>query len=77
MSAIKSNGIRTAINENVSEMMVKPMSAEPLRAACIGVSPFSMYREIFSIITIASSTTKPVAIVNAIKVRLLMEKSQR
>src|ERR1700694_3524237 len=31
----------------------------------------------FSIITIASSTTKPVAIVNAIKVRLLMENPAR
>ncbi len=36
-----------------------------------------MKRAMFSIITIASSTTKPVAIVSAISVRLLIEKPAR
>ena len=36
-----------------------------------------MCRAMFSIITMASSTTKPVAIVSAIKVRLFSEKCSR
>ena len=39
--------------------------------------PFSMWRVVFSSTTIASSTTKPVAIVSAISVKLLIEKPQR
>ena len=39
--------------------------------------PASMWREVFSSTTIASSTTKPVAIVNAISVKLLIEKPNR
>ena len=55
------------------EMIVKPNCAEPFNAACIGLIPSSMKREIFSIITMASSTTKPVEMVNAINVRLFSE----
>ena len=57
--------------------MVNPISLDPESAACMGVSPISMCRAMFSIITIASSTTKPVAMVSAIKVRLLMEKPSK
>ena len=50
--------------------MVKAICSDPLSAACSGESPLSMYRAMFSIITIASSTTNPVEIVSAINVRL-------
>ncbi len=40
-SPMKSNGISTAMSEKVSEMMVKAIWREPLKAACIGSSPFS------------------------------------
>ncbi len=40
-SLMKSSGIRTAIREIVSEMIVKPICSEPLRAASRGESPFS------------------------------------
>ena len=70
MSPMKSSGISTAINEMVSDRMVNPIWRDPLSAACSGASPSSINREMFSIITIASSTTKPVEIVSAISVRL-------
>ena len=57
--------------------MVKPICFEPFSAASSGASPFSTNREMFSIITIASSTTKPVAMVSAMSVRLLIEKPAR
>src|SRR5258707_213869 len=63
------SGMNTAISETVSEMTVKPISRAPRSAACIGVSPSSMWRTMFSIITIASSTTKPVPMVSAISAR--------
>ena len=71
MSPMKSSGMRTAISETVSETMVKPICSEPFSAACSGESPISMKRAMFSIITMASSTTKPVEMVSAIRVRLL------
>ncbi len=70
-SPMKRRGIRTAISEIVREMMVKPICSEPFRAASIGESPISTYRAIFSIMTIASSTTNPAAIVRDISERLL------
>ena len=76
-SPMKSSGISTAISDSVSEMMVKPICSAPFSAAASGGSPASMWRVMFSIITIASSTTKPVAIVSAIRVRLLIENPAR
>ena len=76
-SPMNNKGISTATNENVSDKMVKPICRAPSKAACKGVlGRFGSCRKraMFSIITIASSTTKPVATVSAIKVRLLMEK---
>ena len=76
-SPMNNNGINTATNEKVSEMMVKPICRAPSRAACIGCMGLlgsCKYLAMFSIITIASSTTNPVATVRAIKVRLLIEK---
>ena len=70
ISPMNNSGISTAISEMVSEMMVNPICSEPRSAAFRGASPSSIYRAMFSIITMASSTTNPVAMVNAIKVRL-------
>ncbi len=69
-SLMNKRGMSTAMSETVSDIMVKPICSEPLSAACIGLMPSSMKREMFSIITMASSTTKPVEMVSAIKVRL-------
>ncbi len=76
-SVMNSSGINTAISETVSEMIVNPIWPAPFSAASIGESPASTKRAMFSIITIASSTTNPVATVNAINVRLLMLKPAR
>ncbi len=74
---MNSSGISTAISDSVSEINVKPICLAPLSAACIGFSPASRWRAMFSSITIASSTTKPVAMVSAIRVRLLSENPAR
>ncbi len=76
-SAMNSSGISTAISDTVSETSVKPISSAPFSAAWNGVSPISMWRAMFSTMTMASSTTKPVAMVSAISVRLLIEKPAR
>ena len=62
--------MNTAMSDVLIESTVKPISCAPRSAACIGCIPFSMCRLMFSITTIASSTTNPVAIVNAISDRL-------
>ena len=62
---MNSTGMNTATSERVIEMMVKPTSFEPLRAASIGFSPASICRTMFSSMTMASSTTKPTASVSA------------
>ena len=67
---MKSSGMSTATSETVSETMVKPICFAPFSAASNGGSPCSMKREMFSIITMASSTTKPVEMVSAISDRL-------
>ena len=64
------SGMNTAISDMVSEMTVKPISRAPFEAAVMALSPFSMWRTMFSIMTIASSTTKPVPMVSAISERL-------
>ena len=74
MPPISSTGMNTAISENVIEMMVKPISLAPLRAASNGRIPFSMWRTMFSSITMASSTTNPTDSVSASSVMLLIEK---
>ncbi len=70
ISPMKSSGISTAMSETVRETIVNPICSEPLSAAWSGDSPASMYRAMFSIITMASSTTKPVEIVSAMSERL-------
>ena len=62
--------MNTAINETLIDTTVKPTSRTPISEAASGVRPFSICRETFSSTTMASSTTKPVAMVNAINERL-------
>ena len=69
-SLMKRRGISTAMREMVNDRIVKPICWAPLRAAASGASPSSMYRAMFSIMTMASSTTKPVEMVRAIRERL-------
>ena len=73
MPPISSTGMKTAISEKVIEMMVKPISRAPFRAASYGRMPCSIWRTIFSSMTMASSTTNPTDRVSANSVMLLME----
>ena len=63
-------GMKTAASDTVIVMMVKTISFEPFSDASIGVSPCSMWRTMFSSITMASSTTKPMDRMSAIIDRL-------
>ena len=71
---MNSSGMNAAISEMLIETTVKPICRAPSSAACTGVIPFSRLRKQFSIITMASSTTKPTEITSAISDRLLIEK---
>ena len=70
MPPMNSTGMNTATSEMVMERMVKPISREALMAASRRDSPISMWRTMFSSITMASSTTKPTESVSAISERL-------
>ena len=70
-------GRNTATSEMLMDSTVKPTSRAPMNAAFMRGTPFSMCREMFSSTTIASSTTKPVAMVSAISDRLSIEKPSR
>ncbi len=70
MPPINRSGMKTATREALMEMTVKAISWAPKNAARSGVSPFSIKRVMFSITTMASSTTKPVAMVRAMRERL-------
>jgi hypothetical protein len=63
--------MNTATSEMVMETMVKPISREAWRAASMRDSPNSMWRTMFSSITMASSTTNPTDRVSAMRERLL------
>ena len=65
-------GMKTAMREMLMEITVKPISLAPWREASMGVMPSSRCRVMFSTTTMASSTTKPVATVSAIRERLSM-----
>jgi hypothetical protein len=65
-------GMNTASSDTVIDTIVKPICFAPASAACSGGVPASMWRVMFSVTTIASSTTNPVAIVSAISDRLSM-----
>ncbi len=70
---MNSTGMNTAASDSVIEMIVKPISREPSRAALNGLVPISMWRTMFSSMTMASSTTKPTDSVRAISDRLSSE----
>ncbi len=70
MPPISRIGMNTAIREMLIDRTVKPTSFEPSRAAFIRGMPLSTWRVMFSRTTMASSTTKPVATVRAIRDRL-------
>ena len=71
---VKANGAYTATKVAVIVTTAKPISRAPLMLAENGSMPSSMCRKIFSSITIASSTTKPIANTSANSVRVLIEK---
>ena len=63
--------MKTAISDRLIESTVKPISRAPLqRGLAAAACPFSRWRVMFSSTTMASSTTKPVAMVSAISDRL-------
>ncbi len=70
MPLMKRIGMNTAASDVVIVRMVKPISRDPFSAASSGASPCSMWRTMFSSITIASSTTKPIDRISAIIDRL-------
>ena len=67
---MKISGIKTATRETLIDMTVKPICLAPRIAACSGAIPRSACRTMFSIITMASSTTKPTETVSAISEKL-------
>ena len=64
------NGMNTATSERLMDTTVKPTSRAPSRAARMRGMPASTCRVVFSMTTIASSTTKPVAMVSAMSEKL-------
>jgi hypothetical protein len=68
---MKRIGMNTAASDVVIVRIVKPISFDPFNDASSGFSPASMWRTMFSSITIASSTTKPIERISAIIERLL------
>ena len=66
MPPMNNTGMNTAPSEMVMDTMVNPISREPRSAAWNAVSPFSICRTMFSSITMASSTTKPMQRISAI-----------
>ena len=70
MPPMNSTGMKTAASERVIDTIVKPISLAPISAASRRLLPSSMWRTMFSSMTIASSTTKPTQSVSAISERL-------
>src|SRR5690606_9602510 len=66
-------GRNTAASVTEMEITAKNISFEPLRAASIGDIPSSTFLNIFSVTTIPSSTTSPVASTIASNVSTLIE----
>ena len=77
MPPMSKRGMNTATKETLMERTVKPISCAPCNAACMGPMPCSMYRMMFSITTMASSTTKPVEMVRAMRDKLSKLKPAR
>ena len=70
---MNSSGMNAAMSETEIDTTVKPICLAPFSVARSGESPFSRLRNTFSIITMASSTTKPIHTASAISDRLLIE----
>src|SRR5690606_2190159 len=70
-------GRKTAASVTEIEITAKKISFDPLIAAEIGDIPSSTFLNIFSVTTIPSSTTKPVAKTMANSVNTVIEKPQR
>ena len=70
-------GIKMATREKLMETMVNDTSLLPRKAAFRGETPSSMWRTMFSVTTMASSTTKPVAMVRAMRERWFREKPDK
>ena len=71
---VKARGAYTATSVAVMVMTAKPISRAPRMLAENGSMPSSMYRKMFSSMTMASSTTRPIASTSASNVRVLMLK---
>ena len=71
---MNSSGMKAATREILIASTVKPICCAPSIAARNGVMPFSRLRKQFSIITMASSTTKPTETASAMSERLSIEK---
>ena len=71
---MNNSGMKAATSDMLIEITVNPIWRAPSSAACIGGIPFSRLRKQFSIMTMASSTTKPTATASAISDRLSIEK---
>ena len=67
---MNSTGMNTAASDRVMERIVNPTSRAPSNAASMRGFPISMWRTMFSSITMASSTTNPTESVSAISERL-------
>ena len=65
--------MNAATSDTLIEITVKPICCAPSAAARNGVAPFSRWRKAFSIMTMASSTTKPTDTASAISDKLLIE----
>ena len=74
---ISSTGMNTAMSERVIETMVKPISPIPASPPRSGGMPASMWRMMFSSMTMASSTTSPTARVRPSSETLSTEKPSR
>ncbi len=74
MPPMNKSGMKAAISDTLIDTTVKPICRAPLRLARKGEAPRSRKRNMFSIMTMASSTTKPMHTASAINDRLSIEK---
>ena len=74
---VKARGAYTAAKVSDMATMANPISRAPLIDAENGSIPSSMCRKMFSNMTMASSTTRPMASTRASKVSVLIEKPAR
>src|SRR5262249_57058035 len=70
---MNNSGIKAAIRETLIEITVKPICRATSSSARNGGMPFSRLRKQFSIMTMASSTTKPTDTASAMSERLSTE----